>query len=178
MSQKSQKTQPTTSPRNVMAVMIIGAILVVALLGWALTRTVKREVPSAAAPPGAATAPQPAAAAQSGEVAAVPRISQADLKTQFDAKSVTIIDVRDIDSYMAEHIPGALHIPLGRVEGEIPYLPKGKPIVTYCTCPNEESSGEAALILEHGGVPGAKALHGGMQEWRRLGYPLASGSKT
>jgi hydroxyacylglutathione hydrolase len=46
---------------------------------------------------------------------------------------VTIIDVRDADSYRDRHIPGAMHIPLAYIQGEIPYLPKDKPIVAYCT---------------------------------------------
>ena len=44
-----------------------------------------------------------------------------------------ILDVRDVDAYMAGHIEGALHIPLSYIEGEVPYLRKGKRIVTYCT---------------------------------------------
>jgi 3-mercaptopyruvate sulfurtransferase SseA len=47
--------------------------------------------------------------------------------------TVTLIDVRDADSYIAGHIPGAIHIPLSYIEGEVRYLPRDKPIVTYCT---------------------------------------------
>ena len=46
---------------------------------------------------------------------------------------MTVIDVRDAQSYVNAHIPGSLHIPMARIDGEVPYLPKGKPIVTYCT---------------------------------------------
>jgi rhodanese-related sulfurtransferase len=55
------------------------------------------------------------------------------LKQRIDRGEVTVIDVRDAESYTKGHIPGSLHIPLARVEGEIPYLPKAKPIVFYCT---------------------------------------------
>jgi rhodanese-related sulfurtransferase len=88
---------------------------------------------------------------------------------------VTIIDVRDVDSYLASHIPGALQIPVTRIQGEIPYLPKDKPIVTYCTCPNEESSGQAVEILQHGGITGATALKGGLDAWRKAGQSVESG---
>ncbi len=103
------------------------------------------------------------------------RITNDELKEQYDRGAVTIIDVRDGDDFLQAHIPGALHIPLARIEGEIGYLPKGKPIVTYCTCPAEESSGAAVRILEQRGVTNAGALQGGFQEWRRRGYPTASG---
>jgi rhodanese-related sulfurtransferase len=44
-----------------------------------------------------------------------------------------VIDVRDVDAYLAGHIEGALQIPLSYIAGEVPYLRRGKPIVTYCT---------------------------------------------
>lgn len=67
------------------------------------------------------------------EVVGVPRTKPEEVLQQLEAKNVTIIDVRDVDSYKERHIPGALHIPLAYIDGEVPYLPRGKPIVTYCT---------------------------------------------
>lgn len=104
------------------------------------------------------------------------RITIDEFKAQHERGEVTVIDVRDVEAFLQSHIPGALHIPLARIEGEIDYLPQGKPIVTYCTCPAEESSGQAVQILEHRGITNATALQGGLQEWRRRGYPTTSGS--
>lgn len=121
----------------------------------------------------------PAAGSSSSDRATAPtgfrRMTIDELKLQFDRGEVTVIDVRDQADFLQSHIPGALQIPLSRIEGEISYLPKGKPIVTYCTCPSEESSGQAAQILEHGGLTRVAALQGGFQEWSRRGYPTASG---
>jgi hypothetical protein len=63
----------------------------------------------------------------------VPRISVASLKEKIDRGEVVVMDVRDIDSYTASHIAGAMHIPVSYLETELPYLPRGKPIVAYCT---------------------------------------------
>ena len=63
----------------------------------------------------------------------VPRISTAALREKIDRGEVVVMDVRDIDSYTASHITGAMHIPLSYVESELQYLPRGKPIVAYCT---------------------------------------------
>jgi hypothetical protein len=63
----------------------------------------------------------------------VPRISVATLKEKIDRGEVVVMDVRDIDSYTASHIAGAIHIPVSYVDPELPYLPRGKPIVAYCT---------------------------------------------
>ena len=116
--------------------LIIGGLLVVALLGFAFWRmTKKNEAPAAATAQTETVAPvqQPIAADEEAAKALVTRISVADLQTRLANNQVTLIDVRDADSYLQAHIPGAMHIPLARIDGEIPYLPKDKPIVTYCT---------------------------------------------
>jgi hypothetical protein len=117
--------------------LIIGGLLVVALLGFAFWRmTKKNEAPAAVPAAETQTAPavqQPVAADEEAAKALVTRISVADLQTRLANNQVTLIDVRDADSYLQSHIPGAMHIPLARIDGEIPYLPKDKPIVTYCT---------------------------------------------
>ena len=104
------------------------------------------------------------------------RMTIDEFKPRFDRGEVTVIDVRDAADFQQSHIPGALQIPLSRIGGEIGFLPKGKLIVTYCTCPNEESSGAAVEMLEQGGITNAAALQGGFQEWRRRGYPTAAGT--
>ena len=47
--------------------------------------------------------------------------------------------------------------------------------MTYCTCPAEESSGQAVEILQHAGITEAAALQGGLAAWRKAGYPVESG---
>ena len=49
-------------------------------------------------------------------------------------RSVTIVDVRDEDSFAEGHIPGALSIPLESIEKSVEQLRSlGKPVVTYCS---------------------------------------------
>jgi predicted methyltransferase len=48
--------------------------------------------------------------------------------------TVTVVDVRDEDSFVAGHIPGAIWIPLSSVERGVEQLRAlGKPVVTYCS---------------------------------------------
>ena len=150
-------------------VFAIAAIAVVALVGFAVVHSTQK--PSAGASALEAGAPTPTPPAN------VPFMEQAEARQLLDANGVTVLDVRDAGAYLASHIPGALQIPVARVEGEVPYLPKGKPIVAYCTCPHDEAAIEAVQILQHGGVTNARVLHGGLQEWTRLGFPTASGTK-
>lgn len=103
------------------------------------------------------------------------RISVDELKPLFDRGEVTIIDVRTADQYAQSHIPGSLQIPLARIDGEAQYLPKDKLIVAYCSCPAEESSGQAAQILTYRGVTNVAALTGGIEAWQRRSWPTESG---
>ena len=94
------------------------------------------DVPTTVSSTSAAPMPvrvKEAAVPTSASLKAIPRIDATTLHDRMARGEVVVIDVRDIDSYTASHIAGAMHIPLSRIEGEIPYLKGPKPIVTYCT---------------------------------------------
>ena len=149
-NQRNQQPEPSSS-RGPLIVLIAGGIAIAALVGWALTRTVEPAAPETAVsapiasvpptatetpstvpvpPPGQSPAP---AQTTTSPNAGVGRITPQELKPLVDRGAVTIVDVRDSVAYSAGHIPGAVHIPFTRVEGESKYLPKDKPIVAYCT---------------------------------------------
>lgn len=148
---RTQQNEPAPPSRTPLIVLTAGSIAVAALVGWALTRTVEPAVPEAAsvatspavtpASPEGNTAVQPPIPAPSTAAApplqtaegAVARITPDQLKPMVDTSAVTLVDVRDSVSYTNGHIPGAIHIPFARVEAEASRLPKGKPIVAYCT---------------------------------------------
>lgn len=130
------------SSKAPLIILVAGTLAVVGLVGWAMMRsidapmssgmTTTTEPPAPVSPASSAlstTEPHSSDAAH----AAVPRISADELKAKMDKNLVTVIDVRDAESFQRGHIPGALHIPMARIEGEIDYLPKTKEIVTYCT---------------------------------------------
>jgi rhodanese-related sulfurtransferase len=154
-------------------VFVLAGIAVVALVTFAVVHSSHKPAQQTASAPEAG-APTPAAAAPAPDV---PFMEQQEAKQLLDRNAVAILDVRDIDAYTASHVPGAMQIPLARVEGEIPYLPKDKPLVAYCTCPHDEAAIEAVQIMQHGGMTNARVLRGGLQEWTRLGFPTASGMK-
>ncbi len=63
----------------------------------------------------------------------VPRVSLADAKAALDNKSAVFVDVRDLDVYNADHITGALSIPLGEFDARFSQLDPNQWIITYCT---------------------------------------------
>lgn len=119
-----------------------GLLLVAGLIAFAVVRTNRRaEEQASTAPVATAPAAQtPAAAPPAGDhdhdhaaEATIPRMSAQQLKAAVDAGTAVVIDVRDANSFMAGHVPGAFHIPLEYIESQTPYLPRGKTIVAYCT---------------------------------------------
>ena len=165
-------SKPESKPLSIVP-LLIGGVLVAALLGFAFWRMSSSQSAPAATTTTVAEAPAHDEAARN----TMPRITVAELRDRLAKNEITLIDVRDADAYVDAHIPGSLHIPLSRIEGEISYLPKGKTVVTYCTCPHDEAAADANMILQHGGVPGAFALAGGLGAWREAGLPVEAGEK-
>ncbi len=104
----------------------IGSAIVVVLVAFVAVRMNRNRTQ-----PTTAAAPQPAAV--NTDEASVRRVKPADLRAAMQRGNVIVIDVRDLDSYAAGHIPGAMHIPLSFMETQVPYIPRNKAVVTYCT---------------------------------------------
>ena len=100
----------------------------------------------------------------------VPRVSIDELKALMQQNAVLVLDVRNADEFKSGHIPGAVNLNYTRVTAEGGRF-KGEPrtIVAYCACANEMTAARAAVDLEALGIPGAKALKGGWDEWLRRG---------
>jgi rhodanese-related sulfurtransferase/DNA-binding transcriptional ArsR family regulator len=86
---------------------------------------------------------------------------------------VTVIDVRPPEEYAQGHIPGAINIPLERLEGDLEHLPTEREIIAYCRGPWCVLSFEAVACLRRAGLS-ARRLEDGLPEWRRAGLPIAS----
>jgi membrane protein DedA with SNARE-associated domain/rhodanese-related sulfurtransferase len=71
-------------------------------------------------------------------------------------------------------IRGALHITMEEVEGHLSEIPRDREIVVYCSCPNEVSSAQTALLLQRKGFSRVRPLLGGIEAWRERHYPTES----
>ncbi len=84
---------------------------------------------------------------------------------------VTVLDVRPAEEYAAGHLPGALNVPVDRLENYLSKLPKRKQVVAYCRGPYCLMSFEAVEKLRKRGFK-AKRLENGYPEWRAAGLPV------
>lgn len=98
------------------------------------------------------------------------------LKDRLDrGEELTLVDVRDEFTVRAQPIllPKARWIPYDAVPARIAELSLEKPIILYCDCPHDEASVQMAGWLREQGAKEARALRGGLEEWRKRGWPTA-----
>lgn len=81
------------------------------------------------------------------------------------------LDVREPDEFAAGHLPGAAHIPLGKLAGRLGDPMRGQPIVAYCG--HGERAATAVSLLERSGFGPLANLDGGIDGWKEAGYTVA-----
>jgi len=89
----------------------------------------------------------------------------------------TLLEDLDVRSATAQglqrqRIPGALHLPVQDVAGNLGALPHDRDIILYCTCPNEASAAKAAKLLMTRGYRRVRPLYGGLDAWIAAGYAV------
>jgi membrane protein DedA with SNARE-associated domain/rhodanese-related sulfurtransferase len=102
------------------------------------------------------------------------RISVDELFRKLEAgEQPLILDLRAASELQQDPslIRGALHMPLDEVQRRHEEIPRDRDIVLYCSCPNEESSARAALLLRRKGIVRVRPLLGGFDAWRERNYP-------
>ena len=106
-------------------------------------------------------------------IRSVPRITIDELKPLMDQHAVVVLDVRDPTSFERGRIPGAINIDYTMIlkQGDR-FAGEKRTIVAYCACANEMTAARAAVDLAARGIPGAKALKGGWDEWVARGEKI------
>ena len=85
--------------------------------------------------------------------------------------AVALIDLRPEREFEAGRLPGARSVPLATLASRTDELPPEGPILIYGDSPNERLFRAYHFIRAR--RPGAVyLLDGGVDGWRRLGYPL------
>jgi len=117
-----------------------------------------------------------AAWTQAGRAAvSIPLVSGTDLADRHGRGArVSVLDVRQQREFTDGHIPGAVHLELGRLADQPAYSSAGPTIVM---CGHGERAMGAASLLARAGVAGISVLAGGPADWARAtGQPLEQGA--
>ena len=88
-----------------------------------------------------------------------------------------LIDARAPEAYRRSHVPGAISLPYREIDAAAVSDFSGDDVViTYCWGPGCNASTKAALRFANLGFR-VKQMIGGIEYWRREGYPLAAGDE-
>ena len=83
-----------------------------------------------------------------------------------------LLDVRGPDLFAAGHIPGAIHLPHGKIIGsKMANWPQDMLFVTYCAGPHCNGAARGAVRLAELGRP-VKIMAGGITGWIDEGFAL------
>ena len=120
------------------------------------------------------------------EVAA--RHFQAKLEVETDPSDVhsdllaghdgfVVVDARVTEAYERAHVPGAISVPYREINPvRASRFSKNNVVVVYCWGPGCNAAAKAGLRFAELGFR-VKEMMGGIEYWRREGYPLASGDE-
>jgi rhodanese-related sulfurtransferase len=110
-----------------------------------------------------------------------PRITVTQLaQLQKSKKPPLIIDLRSTAEYEAGHIANAICVPsemTGQWSAKQPPYRKLHPVVLYCACSAEQSSGIGVLLLRNQGFINVVALKGGWAAWQEKKLPVHKGNR-
>ena len=105
----------------------------------------------------------------------IARVTAHEVEARIDRdEPILFVDARDEKAWAASSLklPGAVRVEADRVADHLHEIPRGRGIVPYCTCPNEECSVRVAEELIRWGFEDVHALHGGFDAWTRAGCTL------
>jgi membrane protein DedA with SNARE-associated domain/rhodanese-related sulfurtransferase len=105
----------------------------------------------------------------------VSRISVDEVQSLIAAgEAPLLVDVRGATTQRVDprQIPGSIAVTLDALLDRLEQLPRDRPIVLYCACPNEASAAKAARLLLAHGYTRVRPLRGGLDAWILAGHPV------
>lgn len=103
----------------------------------------------------------------------VMHINAAQAQQKLAANEAVLADIRDVRSFQAAHIEGAVHLSNDNLTQFMQDTPKETPVIVCCY--HGISSQQAALFLMGQGYQQVYSLDGGFEGWR-LAFPFVTGN--
>lgn len=104
------------------------------------------------------------------------KLKPADTAARLKAGTAVLIDIREIDEYAREHIPGAVSLPVSALDNADLKLEAGQQAIFHCKSGMRTDS-NCARLAQH--VEGdAFMLEGGLDAWRAQGLPTKRDEKA
>lgn len=108
-----------------------------------------------------------------GDRSGLEELSRVELARRL-GDGLIVWDVRPSAEFESGHVPGAVSVPPHEVRRRLRSVPKETPVVAYCRGPYCVFADDAVRELRSRGRR-ALRLEDGFPEWRRAGFPVATG---
>lgn len=101
----------------------------------------------------------------------VAQITPVEVAALVETGRTLIIDVREKAAYEAGHLPGAISVPIGELDGRLEEFAdqRAEDIVVYCNDGSTRGP-RATDTMNRAGYGGARNLDGGVEGWRKAGF--------
>jgi rhodanese-related sulfurtransferase len=83
-----------------------------------------------------------------------------------------LVDIREADEHAREHIPGARHHALSKIDREHPVRPGDDVLIFHCRS-GARTQGNAPKLASASGACETYILEGGLESWKKAGLPVA-----
>jgi len=97
-------------------------------------------------------------------------VDELEARLRSEPGALQIIDVRRPPEYTAGHVPGAIPLPLDRLEAGTARLDSSRPLVVVCGSGYRSST--ATSLLRRQGFGELHNVVGGTSAWTKAGYPV------
>ena len=99
-------------------------------------------------------------------------VSEVDIDTLTRPYDAELIDVREVDEFVAGHVPGARLVPMSEITTRLDELERDRPL--YVICAVGQRSLAVADYLVRAGFE-AYSVAGGTYAWMQAGQPVETG---
>jgi addiction module HigA family antidote len=101
------------------------------------------------------------------QIVTIEEVSHTQVETWLEAGEVLLVDVRETAEYEAEHISGAMLLPLSGLDPELFPTLSGKRVVLHCAIGKRSEA--AARMLMAAGHDHVAHMAGGLKAWKEAG---------
>jgi rhodanese-related sulfurtransferase len=106
----------------------------------------------------------------------LPKVSPERARRLIDDGAV-LVDIRERDEHILEHVAGAFHLPLSRLDEAEIALREGKPVIFHCKSGMRTAAYAGRLAQKVGGACDAFIVDGGLDAWKKAGLPVSLNRK-
>ena len=104
---------------------------------------------------------------EEGQTPSSQQIDALTAKQMMSNEEITIVDIRDEQSFASSHIEGAVSLTQQNVEGFLQSADKNRPVICYCY--HGFSSQNVAEYFASCGIKKVYSLIGGFEAWQMAG---------